>query len=236
MIDIDRLRTYLDDATEAEPWLRSLYVANPTAAHANFARMATQGVTLDLLAQIGDQLRGRRPGAGRSRHGDQQPGAVHRRLAQSDGDGRAVRARSGGTAESAADLLHQPVFERPAGGRPRGVRPVADDRGPAGLARGAGRRNGWRGAGAQEPRRCLCRAAAFQTPRDDADRLRRHRSQSAGGDRRPAAFVSCRCDRRRGARLRPAALRRAVRPAAAQRRQPVADSSCWRWASWAAWS
>jgi glutamate-ammonia-ligase adenylyltransferase len=56
MIDIDRLRNYLDDASEAEPWLRSLYVVNPNAAHANLARMATQGVTLDLLAQIGDQL------------------------------------------------------------------------------------------------------------------------------------------------------------------------------------
>jgi glutamate-ammonia-ligase adenylyltransferase len=56
MIDINRLRTYLDDATEAEPWLRSLAVANPVAAHANFTRMATRGVTLDLLARIGDQL------------------------------------------------------------------------------------------------------------------------------------------------------------------------------------
>ena len=62
MIDIDRLRNYLDDATEAEPWLRSLYVANPNAAHANLARMATQGVTLDLLAQIGDQLAAAAPG------------------------------------------------------------------------------------------------------------------------------------------------------------------------------
>ncbi|MGD9636655.1 MAG: hypothetical protein AB7G28_26150 [Pirellulales bacterium] len=62
MIDIDRLRNYLDDATEAEPWLRSLYVANPNAAHANLTRMATQGVTLDLLAQIGDQLAAAAPG------------------------------------------------------------------------------------------------------------------------------------------------------------------------------
>ena len=68
MIDIDRLRNYLDDATEAEPWLRSLYVANPNAAHANLTRMATQGVTLDLLAQIGDQLAA---AARRPRHGDQ---------------------------------------------------------------------------------------------------------------------------------------------------------------------
>src|SRR3990170_2899924 len=62
MIDIDRLRNYLDDATEAEPWLRSLCVANPVAAHANLARMATQGVTLDLLAQIGQQLAEAAPG------------------------------------------------------------------------------------------------------------------------------------------------------------------------------
>ena len=56
MIELDRLRSYLDDAKEAEPWLRSLYVANPNAAHANLSRIATHGVTLDLLAQIGDQL------------------------------------------------------------------------------------------------------------------------------------------------------------------------------------
>jgi glutamate-ammonia-ligase adenylyltransferase len=56
MIELDRLRTYLDDAQQAESWLRSLYVANPTAAHANLSRIATRGVTLDLLAQIGDQL------------------------------------------------------------------------------------------------------------------------------------------------------------------------------------
>lgn len=56
MIDIDRLRTFLDDANEAEPWLRSLYVANPEAARANLARMATNGVTLDLLAKIGEQF------------------------------------------------------------------------------------------------------------------------------------------------------------------------------------
>ncbi|MEX0642099.1 MAG: hypothetical protein WD468_05330, partial [Pirellulales bacterium] len=56
MIDIDRLRTCLDDVTTAEPWLRSLHVANPPAAHANFTRMATHGVTLDLLSQISDQL------------------------------------------------------------------------------------------------------------------------------------------------------------------------------------
>lgn len=56
MMDIDRLRSCLDDIAVAEPWLRSLRVANPTAAHANFARMAAHGVTLDLLLQISEQF------------------------------------------------------------------------------------------------------------------------------------------------------------------------------------
>ena len=56
MIDVDRLRSCLDDADAAEPWLRSLCVANLPAAHANFMRMATQGVTLDLLSQISEQF------------------------------------------------------------------------------------------------------------------------------------------------------------------------------------
>lgn len=56
MIDIDRLRSCLDDAETAEPWLRSLCVANLPAAHANFTRMAVHGVTLDLLSQISEQF------------------------------------------------------------------------------------------------------------------------------------------------------------------------------------
>src|SRR6478736_2959279 len=56
MIDIDRLRTCLDDAETAEPWLRSLCVANLPAAHANFQRIANYGVTLDLLTQISEQF------------------------------------------------------------------------------------------------------------------------------------------------------------------------------------
>lgn len=56
MIDIDRLRTCLDDARAAEPWLRSLCVANLPAAHSNLKRLAEQGVTLDLLSQISEQF------------------------------------------------------------------------------------------------------------------------------------------------------------------------------------
>jgi [glutamine synthetase] adenylyltransferase / [glutamine synthetase]-adenylyl-L-tyrosine phosphorylase len=56
MIDIDRLRSCLDDVQTAEPWLRSLCVANLPAALANFTRMADNGVTLDLLMQISEQF------------------------------------------------------------------------------------------------------------------------------------------------------------------------------------
>jgi glutamate-ammonia-ligase adenylyltransferase len=55
-MDIDRLRTCLDDQQAAEPWLRSLRVTNLPVAHANFSRMATRGVTLDLLSRISDQF------------------------------------------------------------------------------------------------------------------------------------------------------------------------------------
>ena len=56
MIDVDRLRSCLDDAATAEPWLRSLCVANLPAAHANLTRIASHGVTLDLLSQISEQF------------------------------------------------------------------------------------------------------------------------------------------------------------------------------------
>src|SRR5215510_7588706 len=56
MIDIDRLRSCLDDAETAEPWLRSLCVADLPAARANFQRIANSGVTLDLLTQISEQF------------------------------------------------------------------------------------------------------------------------------------------------------------------------------------
>ncbi|MCC7474594.1 MAG: hypothetical protein IT425_04310 [Pirellulales bacterium] len=56
MLEIDRLRTCLEDIHVAEPWLRSLRVANLAAAHANFMRMAERGVTLDLLSQISEQF------------------------------------------------------------------------------------------------------------------------------------------------------------------------------------
>jgi len=56
MIDVDRLRTCLDDVAAAEPWLRSLRVANLAAAHSNLRRLAEHGVTLDLLLEISRQF------------------------------------------------------------------------------------------------------------------------------------------------------------------------------------
>ncbi|MBL9081155.1 MAG: hypothetical protein JNK76_05080, partial [Planctomycetales bacterium] len=48
------IRPLLDDAAAAEPWLRSLGLHDPAAAHAVFVRLADLGVTLDLLAVLGN--------------------------------------------------------------------------------------------------------------------------------------------------------------------------------------
>jgi [glutamine synthetase] adenylyltransferase / [glutamine synthetase]-adenylyl-L-tyrosine phosphorylase len=53
---IDQLHRYLDQPSEAESWLRSWGLVDPARAHGNLVRMATSGVTLDLLANICDQL------------------------------------------------------------------------------------------------------------------------------------------------------------------------------------
>jgi glutamate-ammonia-ligase adenylyltransferase len=62
-MQIDQLRGYLDDHTTAEPWLRSLGVVDTARAHANLERIATGGVTLDLLADLADQLTEHLPGS-----------------------------------------------------------------------------------------------------------------------------------------------------------------------------
>jgi [glutamine synthetase] adenylyltransferase / [glutamine synthetase]-adenylyl-L-tyrosine phosphorylase len=55
-MEIEQLRHHLDHPSEATRWLNSLGVDDPERAHANLIRMATAGVTLDLLANIADQL------------------------------------------------------------------------------------------------------------------------------------------------------------------------------------
>ena len=55
-MELDLLRSYLDDFKQAESWLRSLKLENRKRAHGNLVRMATGGITLDLLAAICGQL------------------------------------------------------------------------------------------------------------------------------------------------------------------------------------
>src|SRR6185295_11232258 len=53
---IEQLHAYLDSPSEADAWLRSLGLADAAHGHANLVRMATSGLTLDLLASICDSL------------------------------------------------------------------------------------------------------------------------------------------------------------------------------------
>ena len=60
-MELDRLRSYLDDFKQAEPWLKGLKLVDLKRGHGNLVRMATGGITLDLLASICDQLQIRLP-------------------------------------------------------------------------------------------------------------------------------------------------------------------------------
>ncbi len=53
---VEDLHRYLDNPAEAAAWLRALGVRDVDRAHGNLVRIATAGVTLDLLAVICDQL------------------------------------------------------------------------------------------------------------------------------------------------------------------------------------
>ncbi len=53
---IDALCRILDDRDQAAEWLRRLGIVDADRAHHNLVRMATGGLTLDLLAAICDQL------------------------------------------------------------------------------------------------------------------------------------------------------------------------------------
>ncbi len=60
---VDELHRYLDHPAEAASWLRSLGIHDLDRAHGNLLRIATAGVTLDLLAAICDQLSEQLPGS-----------------------------------------------------------------------------------------------------------------------------------------------------------------------------
>jgi len=53
---VEEIHRYLDQPAEADPWLRSLGIRQLERAHGNLVRIATSGVTLDLMALIADQL------------------------------------------------------------------------------------------------------------------------------------------------------------------------------------
>ena len=55
-MDLAVLRQYLDRPDQAAPWLRSISIDDVDRAHSNLVRLATSGLTLDLLAVICDQL------------------------------------------------------------------------------------------------------------------------------------------------------------------------------------
>ncbi len=55
-MQIDELHRYLDRPAEAEGWLRTWGLQNTPRAHGNLVRMADAGITLDLLADLCDQL------------------------------------------------------------------------------------------------------------------------------------------------------------------------------------
>src|SRR5690606_28606361 len=55
-MQIGEIRSILDDPQRAAAWLRPLGVVELARAHDNLVRMATGGVTLDLLANICQQL------------------------------------------------------------------------------------------------------------------------------------------------------------------------------------
>jgi len=55
-MEISAFRRYLDDSYAAAVWLCGLGIVDVRRAHANLVAMADTGMTLDLLAGIGDQL------------------------------------------------------------------------------------------------------------------------------------------------------------------------------------
>ena len=60
---IDELRRILDDRDQAAEWLRRLGIVDTDRAHNNLVRLATGGLTLDLLATICDQFAEHLPGS-----------------------------------------------------------------------------------------------------------------------------------------------------------------------------
>ena len=150
MIDIDRLRRYLDDASEAEPWLRSLGVAESergprqSGADGHARRDARSARRRSATSSPRPRRRSPTP-TWRSTTWSGSSPASRNPLATAALFERDPR----GAADPAADLLHQPVPERPAGRRPRGYDLLRMTEGQPVAPRGAGRRAGRRRRGAR---------------------------------------------------------------------------------------
>ncbi len=55
-MNLEQLTAFLSDSSVATPWLRDCGIKVPAAGHAAFVSMAEHGMTLDLLAEISEQL------------------------------------------------------------------------------------------------------------------------------------------------------------------------------------
>ena len=198
--------------------------------------MATAGVPLDLLAVMCDQLERHLPGCAdpdmalnnleRFVRAARNPLAVGT-LFERDPQALPTLLQIFATSQYLSDLL---VAD------PGRVRPAAADRGAAGGAAGAGRRTGGgdRRVGARRGR--AAGAAAVQTPRNAAHRLRRHRPRAEPANRHHADLVRGRCDRRGGVAGGVAEVPSAARHARSAPTAGRPGSSCWAWASSAAWN
>ena len=216
-------------------WLRGLGVVDVKHAHAALVHMASAGVTLDLLAVICDQLAQH---LARCADPDMALNNLDRFVAAARNPlshGHAVRARSRGPADAAADLLDQPAPQRPAGDRSGRLRPVAADRG----------RSRWRGEALVDD--LVAEVAALEHEQTVLRALRRFKRREtlriAYGDiireqslQTVTAQISYLADAMRGGgpARRLAQARAAARHAAAARRPARPGSSCWAWASSAA--
>ena len=56
VMEISQLVEYLENAEDAEPWLKSWGLENPQRGHRNLVNIASMGITLDLLVVICNQL------------------------------------------------------------------------------------------------------------------------------------------------------------------------------------
>ena len=63
-MNVEQLVSFLDDASAAKAWLSDLGLRDTNAAHGHLVSMADAGMTLDLLAVVGEQLASNLPGVG----------------------------------------------------------------------------------------------------------------------------------------------------------------------------